>query len=96
MIAVAAVVTWMGYSLIYYGLDQVRGGNNGFFSLVIPGKYKNVDPDTGSEKKNASASPGGGQTPLPSYTPGGSLITKLPSNPAASPLGALLHDLGLT
>jgi hypothetical protein len=49
-------VVWMGYSLFYYGLDQVRGGNNGFLSLVTPGKYTNQTNDSGVGGTNANTS----------------------------------------
>jgi hypothetical protein len=40
------LVAWVGYSLFYYGLDQIRGGNNGLLSLMVPGKYTNQPGDS--------------------------------------------------
>lgn len=48
MLGVGFFVVWIGYSLGYYGVDQVRGGNNGLLSLMIPGKYTNQPTDKGS------------------------------------------------
>jgi len=52
--AVAVVMLWFGYSLLYYGYDQITSGNNSWTSLVWPGKYANAPKDPG-----ASSSSGG-------------------------------------
>ena len=45
-----------GFSVFYYGLDQIKGGNNSFLSMVKPGGYSPVAADVGSaaakESKN--------------------------------------------
>jgi len=46
--AVGIVLAWAGYSLFYYGLDQVKGGNNTIMELVWPGRYKVVAKDGGA------------------------------------------------
>ena len=46
MAGLGVLVAWVGYSLLYYGLDQIRGGNNGLLSLMIPGKYSNQPSDS--------------------------------------------------
>jgi hypothetical protein len=33
------LVAFFGYSVLYFGLDQLQGGNNGFLSLIVPGKF---------------------------------------------------------
>jgi hypothetical protein len=48
MIAVSGALVFAGYQLICYGWDQVRGGNNGFFDILWPGRFKNATPDTGT------------------------------------------------
>jgi hypothetical protein len=48
MVGVGVFVAWLGYSLFYYGLDQIRGGNNGLLSLMIPGKYSDQPKDSGA------------------------------------------------
>jgi drug/metabolite transporter (DMT)-like permease len=32
-------VTFVGYSLVYYGLTQVQGGNWGYLDLVLPTRW---------------------------------------------------------
>jgi hypothetical protein len=32
-------VTFVGYTIFYYGLTQVQGGNWGFWDLLIPSKW---------------------------------------------------------
>jgi hypothetical protein len=32
-------VVFTGYSLLYYGLSQIQGGNWGFLDLVIPSRW---------------------------------------------------------
>lgn len=53
-----AFVIFLGYSVFFYGLDQIKGGNNGFLSLIVPGKYTDQVPDQG----NGSTSAGSGST----------------------------------
>ena len=38
-------VVWVGYSLAYYGVTQIRGGNWGLFDLVLPGKFNPAAPN---------------------------------------------------
>jgi hypothetical protein len=45
VVAVSGVLIFAGYQLVVYGLDQVRGGNNGFVDLLWPGRFKTVLPD---------------------------------------------------
>ena len=47
MAGIGVLVAWLGYSLAYFGIDQIRGGNNGLLSLMIPGKYTNQPNDSG-------------------------------------------------
>jgi hypothetical protein len=69
VLGVAALVALFGYSVLYYGLDQIGGGNNGFWSLVIPGKYSNQPKDTPdkdwSTKGTATTGNGGGTATTP-------------------------------
>ena len=32
-------VTFVGYSLVYYGLTQVQGGNWGYLDLTLPTRW---------------------------------------------------------
>jgi hypothetical protein len=61
MLGVGLFVVWVGYSLAYYGVDQVRGGNNGLLSLMMPGKYTDQAPDVGAQSPG-TALPAGQST----------------------------------
>jgi drug/metabolite transporter (DMT)-like permease len=39
MLVVGIGVTFLGYSLFYYGLSQVQGGNWGYLDLVVPTRW---------------------------------------------------------
>lgn len=39
MAGIGIAVFWLGYSITYYGVTQVRGGNWGFFDLVLPSRW---------------------------------------------------------
>jgi hypothetical protein len=69
MAGIGVAVAWLGYALGFYGLDQIRGGNNSFLSLVKPGKFTSAAPDAGT----APGSTGTAQTgQVPVYgAPGG-------------------------
>jgi hypothetical protein len=51
MAGIGLGITFVGYSLIYYGVSQIRGGNWGLLDLVIPGRWD-----------KAAATPKDGQT----------------------------------
>lgn len=36
---VGLVVLFLGYSVTYYGLTQVQGGNWGYFDLLLPSRW---------------------------------------------------------
>jgi len=59
-IGIGLVLVWVGYGVGYYGFDQIRGGNNGFLDLMIPGRFKAVPKDsrgtTGGNGQGAQAS----------------------------------------
>ena len=48
MLVVGLAVTFIGYSVAYYGITQVQGGNWGLFDLMVPGKYS---PDRSEERR---------------------------------------------
>ncbi len=57
-------VVFMGYSLMYYGITQVRGGNWGLLDLVIPGKFDaTIAMDSGSTGDGTTAGTKSGQVP---------------------------------
>ena len=49
MLVVGLVVTLTGYSLAYYGLTQLQGGNWGLLDLVIPTRWT---PEVAHTKKD--------------------------------------------
>lgn len=81
MIAIAALFVLLGYQNLYYGLDQLGHGNNGYWDLLIPGKFT-----PGIPKDNASGSSGlttaQAQALLPGSTAASSAST--PTTGAAS------------
>jgi hypothetical protein len=44
MLAVAGVVTWLGYAAFTYGLSQTDGQNYGLLDLIVPGKFTLGNP----------------------------------------------------
>lgn len=76
-------VVFLGYSLFYYGITQVRGHNFGLLDLVIPGKY-----DSGIPSDDGNAVPGG-----PSDVPGAGsghppAVTQIPRTDQATTSGS--------
>lgn len=61
MIGVGLGISFVGYTLIYYGLTQVRGGNWGLFDLVFPSRWTpqtaNTPMDNGSTLSGGVVSP---------------------------------------
>lgn len=37
--AVAGGVFFLGYTLLYYGLTQIQGGNWGLLDLIVPSRW---------------------------------------------------------
>jgi hypothetical protein len=86
-----AFVIFLGYAVFYYGMDQIKGGNNGFLSLVVPGKYSNQTPDNGG----SSGSAGSGSTSGASANPNvaGTAPTSTASVPVAGQGSVPTHVL---
>jgi hypothetical protein len=80
-------VAWLGYSLGFFGLDQIRGGNNGLLSLMRPGKFKEQPSDGGGNTDTASVPGGLGSAVKTSGNPGGVNIWKLIPPPKGAPPG---------
>jgi hypothetical protein len=56
-------VTFLGYSIFFYGLTQVRGGNWGLLDLIVPGRFDgSVATDSGGQQ---GASGGGSTQAIP-------------------------------
>jgi len=39
MIALGVITVFVGYSLVYYGVTQIQGGNWGLLDLVVPKRW---------------------------------------------------------
>jgi hypothetical protein len=52
LLGALVLVTWLGYSVFYYGLDQIQGGNNGFWSLTNPFVQFVLQPKDGATGQN--------------------------------------------
>jgi hypothetical protein len=63
VVGLAGAIAFFGYAVMYYGLDQIAGGNNGFFELVVPGKFK-AAPKDGAAAASSSSSSGGAASTL--------------------------------
>lgn len=61
MLGLGLAISFTGYSLVYYGLTQLRGGNWGLLDLVIPSKWTpqvaNLPMDNGSTLSGGVVSP---------------------------------------
>lgn len=90
MLGVGLFVIWVGYSLAYYGVDQVRHGNNGLLDLMIPGRYKNVPADSSAPAPVASSAgpPGQGGAVATKGNPSGTAIIFPTARPAGAPAGS--------
>lgn len=79
MVGLAGLVALLGYSLLYYGLDQVSGGNNSFFALINPFKPFTPAPKDGGGTGNAA--PASINTGPVNTTTGGTYTSKPPKLP---------------
>lgn len=85
-------IVWLGYSLGYYGVDQIRGGNNGLLSLMNPFKQFVEQPQDSGGTPVGTAAPGAVATNPASGTRAGSnpagvaAISVIPA-PAGAPAG---------
>jgi hypothetical protein len=60
MLAIAGVVTWLGYGVFVYGFSQVRGQNYSIGDLLIPGKFvAGVPADSSSGSTTGTTGTGG-------------------------------------
>jgi hypothetical protein len=39
MAGLGILIAWSGYSVLYYGLTQIQGGNWGYLDMVIPSRW---------------------------------------------------------
>ena len=54
MAAVGIFLSWIGYSVFFYGLDTVTGGNDSFVSLAWPGRYTPTARDGANPSSNGA------------------------------------------
>ena len=61
MLGLGLAISFTGYSLVYYGLTQLRGGNWGLLDLMIPSKWTpqtaNLPMDNGSTLSGGVVAP---------------------------------------
>jgi hypothetical protein len=69
MLAVAGVVTWLGYLVLTYGVSQVAGQNYGFKDLAIPGRFTLGSPAPDSPGHSLTGSTPGGTGTGPGTQP---------------------------
>lgn len=48
-------ITWMGYTLLVWGVATVRGCNVSFSAVAFPGKFTGCNPDQGSTDTTTAA-----------------------------------------
>lgn len=91
--AIGFFVLWVGYAVFYYGFDQIRGGNNGFLDLALPGHYKALPTDAqlggGSSASNQGPQIATGPLPGVPTTQPGSAPPALKPSPGVGVLGTL-------
>ena len=85
MAGLGILVTWFGYSVLYYGITQVQGGNWGYLDLIAPGRWTAAVAATPRDSSyNGSLTPGAtGVTTTPGAP--GSADTLTPTGPNGSP-----------
>ena len=68
MIGLGLGLVFIGYSLTYYGVTQLRGGNWGLLDLVVPGRWDKAQatPVDSSFGKNEGTKPKTGKPSRPS------------------------------
>lgn len=67
-------IAWVGYSIFYYGVTQVQGGNWGLLDLMLPSRWAKAagnpkDDGTSSAAKAPASVPGGGTNAVGSRQP---------------------------
>ena len=80
-------IAFAGYSLLYYGLTQVRGFNFGLLDLVIPGRFAAVagNPKDGGGYEGSPGSVGGPAVPQGNTAGAIPAITQTPAPVGSSP-----------
>lgn len=92
MLVVGLGVTFVGYSLAYYGMTQIQGGNWGLLDLVVPTRWpkaQNTPKDDGSTLGGKGKSPASSSSGF-SLGGIGEGLGELPLNP----LGGVKKILG--
>jgi hypothetical protein len=82
-------VVFLGYSVLYYGITQVRGANWGLLDLVIPGKFDPSIPYDPGSSSGGNGSPGsvGGPPAAPGTAGGLPIVTPNPSGTGGTTSG---------
>jgi hypothetical protein len=45
LVTVGIALGWLGYTIFYFGLNRITGGNDSFHSVIWPGAYKPTPRD---------------------------------------------------
>ena len=61
MIGLGLGLTFIGYSLTYYGITQIRGGNWGLLDLMVPARWAKAQS---TPTDSAMATPSTGPAPV--------------------------------
>ena len=80
-------ITWFGYSVMYYGITQIRGGNWGLLDLIVPGRWTAATAGipTDSGKSNAA------QTTAPNPATTSKPVATKPAPLPNIPIGGAFH-----
>lgn len=73
-------IAWFGYSVFYYGVTQIQGGNWGLLDLMLPSRWAKA---AGNPKDDGTTStpPGGNNSPG-TTTPTSRGVSQLPGKTA--------------
>lgn len=69
-------IAWLGYSVLYYGVTQVQGGNWGLFDLMLPTRWAKAAGNPRDDGTSAAAKPSGNNN-----SPGSTTSTTKGSTP---------------
>jgi len=83
------LVTWFGYSVLYYGVTQVQGGNWGYLDLIAPGRWTAAVAATPRDAPGGTATVAGGLgSAVPTAgNPAGVNVWNATTAPAGAPPG---------
>lgn len=87
MAGLGVFIAWLGYSVAYFGVDQIRGGNNGLIALMKPGVFTEQQPDGGPQPAAGATTGGTGSAVKTPGNPSGVSVWNATSAPKGAPPG---------